>query len=79
MQVIAVFFLVSVAFGGVVYVFLYPMLSGERKAEARLQSVAKTEPLARATRGPQKSRRGTVEATLKELDERHKKSRSAPL
>ena len=79
MQVIAVFFLVSVAFGGVVYVFLYPMLSGERKAEARLQSVAKTEPLARATRGPQKSRRDTVEATLKELDERHKKSRSAPL
>jgi tight adherence protein B len=78
-QVIAVFFLVSVAFGGVVYVFLYPMLSGERKAEARLQSVAKTEPLARATRGPQKSRRDTVEATLKELDERHKKSRSAPL
>ncbi len=79
MQVIAVFFLVSVAFGGVVYVFLYPMLSGERKAEARLQSVAKTEPLARATRGPQKSRRDTVEATLKELDERHKKSKSAPL
>jgi tight adherence protein B len=78
-QVIAVFFLVSVAFGGVVYVFLYPMLSGERKAEARLQSVAKTEPLARATRGPQKSRRDTVEATLKELDERHKKSKSAPL
>ena len=79
MQVIAVFFLVSVAFGGVVYVFLYPMLSGERKAEARLQSVAKTEPLARATRGPQKSRRDTVEATLKDLEERHKKSKSAPL
>ncbi|HEX3162962.1 MAG TPA: type II secretion system F family protein [Pseudolabrys sp.] len=79
MQVIAVFFLVSVAFGGVVYVFLYPMLSGERKAEARLQSVAKTEPLARATRGPQKSRRDTVEATLKDLEERHKKSESAPL
>jgi tight adherence protein B len=78
-QVIAVFFLVSVAFGGVVYVFLYPMLSGERKAEARLQSVAKTEPLTRATRGPQKSRRDTVEATLKDLEERHKKSKSAPL
>jgi tight adherence protein B len=78
-QVIAVFFLVSVAFGGVVYVFLYPMLSGERKAEQRLQSVAKTEPLVRAARGPQKSRRDTVEATLKDLEERHKKSRSAPL
>jgi tight adherence protein B len=78
-QVIAVFFLVSVAFGGVVYVFLYPMLSGEKKAEARLQSVAKTEPLVRAARGPQKSRRDTVEATLKDLEERHKKNKRAPL
>jgi len=78
-QVIAVFFLVSVAFGGVVYVFLYPLLSGERKAEQRLQSVAKTETIVRAARGPQKSRRDTVEATLKELDERHKKNKRAPL
>jgi len=78
-QAIAVFFLVSVAFGGVVYVFIYPMLSGERKAEQRMQSVAKTEPAARAARGPQKSRRESVESTLKDLEERHKKSRSAPL
>jgi tight adherence protein B len=78
-QAIAVFFLVSVAFGGVVYVFIYPMLSGERKVEQRMQSVAKTEPAARAARGPQKSRRESVESTLKDLEERHKKSRSAPL
>ena len=39
------------------YVFLYPTLSGERKAEQRMQSVARTEPLTRAARGPQKSRR----------------------
>jgi tight adherence protein B len=78
-QVIAVFFLVSVAIGGVVYVFLYPTLSGEKKAEQRLQSVARTEPAARTTRGPQKSRRDTVEASLKDLEERHKKSKSAPL
>jgi tight adherence protein B len=78
-QVVAVFFLVSVAFGGVVYVFLYPMLSGERKVEQRMQSVARTEPAVRAARGPQKSRRDAVEATLKDLEERHKKSKSAPL
>jgi tight adherence protein B len=78
-QVIAVFFLVSVAIGGVVYVFLYPTLSGEKKVEQRMQSVARTEPMTRAARGPQKSRRDSVEATLKELDERHKKSKSAPL
>ena len=79
MQVIAVFFLVAVAIGGVAYVFLYPTLSGERKAEQRMQSVARTEPLARATRGPQKSRRDSIESSLKDLEERHKKSRSAPL
>ena len=46
MQILADFFLVTVAIGGVVYVFLYPSLSGERKAEQRMQSVTKTEPLA---------------------------------
>ena len=79
MQAIAVFFLVSVAFGGVVYVFLYPMLSGQRKVEQRMQSVARTEPMQRASRGPQKSRRDSVEASLKDLEERHKKTKSAPL
>ncbi|HKS86904.1 MAG TPA: type II secretion system F family protein [Pseudolabrys sp.] len=78
---IAVFFLVAVAFGGVVYVFLYPLLSGERKIEQRVQSVAGTSATARTARGaqPQKSRRDAVESTLKDLEERHKKSKSAPL
>ena len=79
MQVIAVFFLVAVAIGGVVYVFIYPLLSGERKVEQRMQSVAKSEPVTRAARGPQKSRRDSVEASLKDLEARHKKSRSLPL
>jgi len=35
LQTMALFFLVTVAAGGVVWVFLYPMLSGERKAEQR--------------------------------------------
>jgi tight adherence protein B len=79
LQILAVFFLVSVAIGGLAYVFLYPTLSGERKIEQRVQSVARTEPLTRAARGPQKSRRDTVESTLKDFEERHKKSRSIPL
>jgi tight adherence protein B len=78
-QAIAVFFLVSVAIGGVVYVFIYPYLSGERKAEQRMQSVAKTEPLSRTARGPQKSRRDIVESSLKDLEERRKKSKSVPI
>jgi tight adherence protein B len=79
MQAIALFFLASIAFGGVAWVFLYPILSGERQAEQRMAIVAKTEPAARATRGQQKSRRDIVESALKEFDERHKKSKRLPL
>jgi tight adherence protein B len=45
-----------------------------------MASVAKAEPVAaRTTRVAQKSRRDTVESTLKELEERHKKQKKAPL
>ena len=76
---LAIFFLAAVAVGGVVYVFLYPILSGEKKTEARVASVARSEPIARATRGPQKSRRDTIENTLKEVEERNRKHKSPPL
>jgi tight adherence protein B len=79
MQPIALFLLASVAVGGVVWVFLYPLLSGERKAEQRMASVAKAEPVAHVARGSQKSRRDVIENTLKEFEERHKKSRHIPL
>jgi tight adherence protein B len=79
MQLIALFFLASVAVGGVAWVFIYPVLSGERKAEQRMASVAKPEPAARATRGHQKSRRDVIENTLKEFDERHKKTKHVTL
>ncbi len=79
MQGIAVFFLATVAMGGVVWVFVYPILSGERQSEKRLASVAKAEPVARIARGAQKSRRESVEAQLKEFEERHKQSKRAPL
>ena len=79
MQGIAVFFLATVAMGGVVWVFVYPILSGERQTEKRLASVARAEPVARVARGAQKSRRESVEAQLKEFEERHKQSKRAPL
>ena len=79
MQIAAVFFLASVAIGGIVYVFIYPMLSGERKTERRMQSIAAAAPTIRAARGSQKSRRDAIESSLKELDERQKKSRIVPL
>jgi tight adherence protein B len=73
------FFLATVAVGGLAWVFIYPVLSGERKAEQRMASVAKAEPVARIARSQQKSRRDVVEATLKEFEERHKKTRNPPL
>jgi tight adherence protein B len=67
--------------GGVVWVFIYPHLSGERKAELRRASIAKSEPAVRtsAARVGQRSRREQVEETLKELEVRQKKTKSVPL
>ena len=79
MEIFAVFLLASIAIGGLAYVFLYPVLSGERKAAQRLHSVASTEPTSRAARGPQKSRRDAVESTLRDFEERQKKSKTVPL
>jgi tight adherence protein B len=79
MDSLAVFFLAAVAVGGLVWVFLYPILSGERKAEKRMESVAKATPAARTSRGAQRSRRDAVESTLKEFEERQKKNRKLPL
>ncbi len=74
------FFLVAVAVGGVAWVFVYPYLSGEKKAERRMASVARSEPMAaRPARAAQRSRREQVEGTLKEIEERHKKARRVPL
>src|SRR5579862_1452078 len=80
MQNYALFFLVAFAIGGVAWVFVYPILSGERKAERRMASVARSEPMARPTRAAaQKPRREQIEGTLKELEERQKKKKRPPL
>jgi tight adherence protein B len=67
---------VALAIGGLAWVLLYPILSGERKAELRQKAV--TGPAlptaARAARNAQKSRREQVEGTLKELENRRAKS-----
>jgi tight adherence protein B len=80
METYGLFFLVAFAIGGVAWVFVYPILSGERKAEQRMASVARAEPVAaRPTRVAQKSRRDQVEGSLKELEERQKKAKRVPL
>jgi len=78
-QILAVFFLVAVAMGGLAYVFIYPSLSGERKAEQRIRNVANSDSTVRAALRPQKSRREDIGATLKELEERQKKKKNVPI
>jgi tight adherence protein B len=80
MQTYGLFFLVALAIGGVAWVFLYPLLSGERKAERRVASVTRSQPLAsRPSRTAQKPRREQVEGVLKELEERRKMAKRPPL
>jgi tight adherence protein B len=70
--------LVTVAVGGLAWVFIYPTLSGEKKAEKRMQSVVRTASTvpARAVRNLQKPRREQIEATLKQVEDRRAKSAS---
>src|SRR5579862_6857851 len=81
MQTLALFSLVSVAMGGAAWVFIYPLLSGERNLERRRASAAKSEPAARAstTRVQTKSRREQVEETLKDIDVKNAKPKNPPL
>ncbi len=80
MNTYLLFALVALAFGGVLWVFVYPLLSGERSAERRMASVAKSEPVAqRPSRAAQRSRREQVEGTLKQLEARQKTAKRAPL
>jgi tight adherence protein B len=82
MQVLALFFLVAAAIGGVAWVFVYPILSGERQAERRQATVARSAPQIRAgaqRAGQQRSRREQVEGTLREIEQRRAKTKSLPI
>jgi tight adherence protein B len=78
-QALALSFLAATALGGVAWVFIYPLLSGERKAENRRASVAKPEPAARQADKNQRTRREQVEGSLKDLEARGQKERRLPL
>jgi len=79
MQSLALAFLAFTAMGGIAWVFVYPMLSGEKKAEARRATIARPEPAARQADKTQRSRREQVEGSLKELESRRQKANSVPL
>jgi tight adherence protein B len=80
MNAYVMFVMVAIAMGGVAWVFIYPILSGERKTEQRMASVSRAGPMPqRAARSAQKSRREQVEGTLKQLEARTRKAKRVPL
>jgi tight adherence protein B len=79
-QMLALAFLAFTAIGGLAWVFVYPSLSGEKKAQSRRASIARPEPAtARQTDKSQRSRREQVEGSLKDLEARRLKDKSVPL
>src|SRR4051812_17803383 len=78
MQPLAIAFLVTLAIGGLGWVFIYPLLSGERRVEERRAGVARATPT-RTVRSSSRSRRDQVEETLKEIDARTKASKRVSL
>lgn len=75
--------LAALSVGGVVYVFIMPFMSGERKATKRLQAVSDAKGrrarLAANADATQQSRRKQVQNTLNDLEAKKKKSKTVPL
>src|SRR5260370_33359275 len=79
-QALSLAFLAATAIGGLAWVFVYPLLSGEKKAEHRRASIARPEPAAaRQVDKNERSRRERVEGSLKELEARRQKEKRIPL
>lgn len=78
-QALALAFLATVTFGGLAWVFLYPSLSGEKQAEKRRASFARSEPTVIGEERGQGSRRVQVEQSMKELEQRLAKAKKVPL
>ncbi len=78
-QTLALSFLAATTIGGLAWVFVYPLLSGQKQAENRRASIAKPEPAARQAEKTQRSRREQVEGTLKDLEARRQKEKRLSL
>ena len=69
MQALALAFLSALTIGGLAWVFLYPLLSGEKQAEKRRASFTSSAPALRVD-DRMRSRRVQVEDSMKELEQR---------
>jgi tight adherence protein B len=81
MAVIVIAIMGAVAFGGLAYVFLDPFLSGERRAQKRMRSLADGKRTSMRNRAEElgERRRRNVQDSLKELEEKQKERRRADL
>jgi tight adherence protein B len=78
-QVLAVTFLAFIGVLGIVYVLLFPTLSGEAKAEKRQRAVSRSDKASRQSRAAEISKRDQVAQSLKDLEAKQKKSSSPPI
>jgi tight adherence protein B len=79
LQILALAFMAATAVGGVAWVFLYPTLSGEVKAEKRRAAFTRTSPDIRQVDRTQRSRREQIEGSLREIEQRQKRDRKVTL
>ena len=79
MQTLALAFLAAAAIGGLAWVFIYPLMSGQKKADNRRANIAKPEPAARQADKTQRTRREQVEGSLKEVEARRQKDKKVAL
>src|SRR5882672_4287018 len=80
LQTIAFAFLAAAAVGGLAWVFIYPLLSGERQGAKRRASLSSADPVV-AHSGDRnvRTRREQVEASLKEIEERNKQAQKVAI
>jgi tight adherence protein B len=80
LRTLSLAFLAMISVGGVAYVFLYPYLSGDIRAQKRQEQLSAGNPAERAReRVVQVNRRDQVASTLKELEAREKGRRNVDL
>ncbi|MCP9629935.1 type II secretion system F family protein [Rhodopseudomonas palustris] len=79
MQTLALAFFAAIAVGGLAWVFVYPLLSGEKQAEKRRSSIARSAPAVRQVDRTQRSRREQIEGSLREIEARNEKQKNVSL
>jgi tight adherence protein B len=79
-QQLAIFLLATFCAGAVAWALIYPYLSGENEAEKRMMSVTRSgAPAFKAASRAVRTRREQVESSLKEIENRNKRTKSPPL